>query len=130
MLSMWPSVAAVGIGAALGALLRWQLGERLNRLFPDIPPGTLAANIIGGYVVGLALASLAQREDLPAEWRLLIITGFCGGLTTFSTFSGEIVGLMQQGRFGMAASGIALHVASSLLATCAGLATWQWLRAV
>lgn len=85
---MWASVAAVGIGAALGALLRWQLGERLNRLFPDIPPGTLAANIIGGYVVGLALASLAQREDLPAEWRLLIITGFCGGLTTFSTFAG------------------------------------------
>ena len=76
---MWPSVAAVGIGAALGALLRWQLGERLNRLFPDIPPGTLAANIIGGYIVGLALAALAQREDLPAEWRLLIITGFCGG---------------------------------------------------
>lgn len=126
---MLPSVAAVAIGAAFGALMRWQLGERLNRLFPDIPPGTLAANIIGGYVVGLALATLAQREDLPPEWRLLIITGFCGGLTTFSTFSSEIVGLLQQGRFGMAAGGVALHVASSLLATCAGIATWQWLRA-
>ncbi len=125
---MWPSVAAVGIGAALGAWLRWQLGERLNRLFPDLPPGTLAANIIGGYVVGLALASLAQREDLPVEWRLLIITGFCGGLTTFSTFSSEIVGLLQQGRFGMAAGGIALHVTSSILATLAGLGTWQLLR--
>ncbi len=125
---MWPSVAAVGIGAALGALLRWQLGERLNRLFLDIPPGTLAANIIGGYVVGLALASLAQHEDLPAEWRLLIITGFCGGLTTFSTFSSEIVALLQQGRFGMAAGGITLHVTSSILATLAGLGTWHLLR--
>jgi CrcB protein len=125
---MWPSVAAVGIGAALGALLRWQLSERLNRLFPDIPPGTLAANIIGGYIVGLALAFFAQREDLPVEWRLLIVTGFCGGLTTFSTFSSEIVSLLQQGRFGVAASGIALHVASSLIATLAGIGTWQLLR--
>jgi CrcB protein len=125
---MWPSVAAVGIGAALGALLRWQLGERLNRLFPSIPPGTLVANIIGGYIVGFALAALAQRDDLPVEWRLLIITGFCGGLTTFSTFSSEIVSLLQQGRLGIAASGIALHVASSLVATLAGLGTWQLLR--
>ncbi len=125
---MWPSVAAVGIGAALGALLRWQLSERLNRLFPDIPPGTLTANIIGGYIVGLALAFFAQREDLPVEWRLLIVTGFCGGLTTFSTFSSEIVSLLQQGRFGVAASGIALHVASSLIATLAGIGTWQLLR--
>ncbi len=125
---MWPSVAAVGIGAALGALLRWQLSERLNRLFSDIPPGTLAANIIGGYIVGLALAFFAQREDLPVEWRLLIVTGFCGGLTTFSTFSSEIVSLLQQGRFGMAASGIALHVTSSLIATLAGIGTWQLLR--
>ncbi|MFZ9905509.1 MAG: fluoride efflux transporter CrcB [Steroidobacteraceae bacterium] len=125
---MWPSVAAVGIGAALGALLRWQLSERLNRLLPDIPPGTLTANIIGGYIVGLALAFFAQREDLPVEWRLLIVTGFCGGLTTFSTFSSEIVSLLQQGRFGVAASGIALHVASSLIATLAGIGTWQLLR--
>jgi CrcB protein len=125
---MWPSVAAVGIGAALGALLRWQLSERLNRLFSEIPPGTLAANIIGGYIVGLALAFFAQREDLPVEWRLLIVTGFCGGLTTFSTFSSEIVSLLQQGRFGMAASGIALHVTSSLIATLAGIGTWQLLR--
>jgi len=125
---MWPSVAAVGIGAALGALLRWQLSERLNRLFSEIPPGTLAANIIGGYIVGLALAFFAQREDLPVEWRLLIVTGFCGGLTTFSTFSSEIVSLLQQGRFGVAASGIALHVTSSLIATLAGIGTWQLLR--
>lgn len=125
---MWPSVAAVSIGAALGALLRWQLGERLNRLFPAIPPGTLVANIIGGYIVGLALAALAQRNDLPAEWRLLIITGFCGGLTTFSSFSGEVVSLLQQDRFAMAASSIALHVATSILATFAGLGTWQLIR--
>lgn len=125
---MWPSVAAVSIGAALGALMRWQLGERLNRLFPSIPPGTLVANIIGGYVVGLALAVLAQREDLPTEWRLFIITGFCGGLTTFSSFSSEVVSLLQQGRFSLATSSILLHVGTSLVATLAGLGTWQLIR--
>jgi CrcB protein len=125
---MWKPVAAISFGSAAGALLRWQLGSRLNSFFPAIPPGTLAANIIGGYIVGLAIAYFAQANDIAPEWRLLIITGFCGGLTTFSTFSAEVTTLLQEGRLTMAMSAIAIHVAGSLLATLAGLATWQLLK--
>ena len=95
---MWNSIMAISAGAALGALLRWQLGAGLNNLFPTIPPGTLAANIVGGYLVGVAVAFFAQHPSLAPEWRLLIITGFLGGLTTFSTFSAEVATLLQQGR--------------------------------
>ena len=95
---MWKSILAVAIGATLGALLRWQLGTRLNSIFPTIPPGTLAANLIGAYVVGLGIAFFATFSAISPEWRLLVITGFCGGLTTFSTFSAEIATLLQQGQ--------------------------------
>ena len=78
------SILAVSLGAALGALLRWQLSIWLNASFPSIPPGTLLSNLIGGYVVGIAIAVFAT-STLPLEWRLFVITGFCGGLTTFST---------------------------------------------
>lgn len=125
---MWQPVVAISVGAAAGALLRWQLGIRLNAWFPVIPPGTLAANIIGGYIVGLAIAYFAQASDIAPEWRLLIITGFCGGLTTFSTFSAEVVTLLQEGRLALAMGAVSLHVAGSLLATLAGLATWQLLK--
>ena len=81
------AVLAISVGSALGALLRWQLGLRLNEVFPTLPPGTLVANIIGGYIIGVAVAYFANASDIAPEWRLLIITGFCGGLTTFSTFS-------------------------------------------
>ena len=77
------SILAVSLGAALGALLRWQLSVWLNASFPAIPPGTLLSNLIGGYVVGIAIAVFAT-STLPVEWRLFVITGFCGGLTTFS----------------------------------------------
>lgn len=122
------AILAISIGSALGALLRWQLGERLNALFPAIPPGTIAANLIGGYAIGVAVGWLAQAPAIAPEWRLLIVTGFCGGLTTFSTFSAEVVTLLQVGRFGMALATIGVHVAGSLAATFAGLATWHWLR--
>ena len=122
------SVLAIAFGAALGAVLRWQLGARLNSVFPAIPPGTLAANLIGGYIVGLAIAYFSQASDIAPEWRLLIVTGFCGGLTTFSTFSAEVVGLLQEGRMTMAMTAIALHVSGSLLATLAGLLSWQLLK--
>lgn len=125
---MWISILAIGCGAAIGALLRWQLGAQLNSLFPAIPPGTLMANLIGGYIIGVAVAYFAQAPQIAPEWRLLIITGFCGGLTTFSTFSAEVVTLVQAGRFSVAMSAIALHVTGSLLATLAGLASWQWLK--
>ena len=95
---MWKPILTISLGAALGALLRWQLGLRLNTLFPSLPPGTLTANLIGGYIIGLAVGYFAQAPNIAPEWRLLIVTGFCGGLTTFSTFSAEVVTLLQAGR--------------------------------
>lgn len=122
-------ILAVGIGAAVGAWLRWGLGLLLNALFPPIPPGTLLANLIGGYVIGGALGLFAQSPTISPEWRLLIITGFCGGLTTFSTFSAELVALVQQGRPGALAAAIGLHVGGSLAMTLLGIATIRWLAA-
>jgi CrcB protein len=119
---------AISLGASLGALLRWWLGLALNGLFPTVPPGTLAANLIGGYLVGLAIAFFATYTALAPEWRLLVITGFCGGLTTFSTFSAEIVTLMQQGRAMWAFAAAAAHLAGSVVMTLAGIATMVWLR--
>ena len=124
---MGKSMVAISLGAALGAILRWWLGNRLNSLFPSLPPGTLAANIIGAYVIGCAIAFFARYPALPAEWRLLVITGFCGGLTTFSTFSAEVVAGLQGGRTGWALIEIATHVIASLVMTFAGLATVAWL---
>jgi CrcB protein len=120
---MWKSVVAIALGAALGAVLRWWLGNRLNGLFPSLPPGTLAANIIGGYVIGAAIAFFARYPAFPSEWRLLVITGFCGGLTTFSTFSAEVVSSFQRGQATWAISEVVIHVAASLLMTFAGMAT-------
>ena len=122
---MWKPILAISLGATLGALLRWQLGIKLNSFFPSLPPGTLTANLIGGYIIGLAVAYFAQAPDIAPEWRLLIITGFCGGLTTFSTFSAEVVTLLQSGRLAWAMGSIATHVMGSLAMTLAGLATWQ-----
>jgi CrcB protein len=125
---MWKPIIAISVGSALGAVLRWGLGTRLNSLFPDIPPGTLVANLIGGYIIGVAIGYFAQAPDISPEWRLFIITGFCGGLTTFSTFSAEVVTLLQQGRLSWAMGAIAVHVSGSLLMTLAGLASWQLLK--
>ena len=125
---MLKSILAISLGASLGALLRWWLGLALNGLFPTVPPGTLAANLIGGYLVGLAIAFFATYTALAPEWRLLVITGFCGGLTTFSTFSAEIVTLMQQGRAMWALAAAAAHLAGSVAMTLAGIATMVWLR--
>lgn len=125
---MWKSILAISLGAALGALLRWQLGLKLNSLFPAMPPGTLAANLIGGFIIGFAIAYFSQAPGIAPEWRLLIITGFCGGLTTFSTFSAEIMTLVQQARLGWALGAIGIHVAGSLLMTFAGMASWHWLQ--
>ncbi|MFT3759980.1 fluoride efflux transporter CrcB [Thauera sp.] len=125
---MWKPIIAIAIGSVLGGLLRWGLGLKLNSLFPDMPPGTLAANLIAGYLVGLAVAFFAQTPSLPPEWRLLIITGFCGGLSTFSTFSAEIVHLLQRGLYAGAMGAVAIHVAGSVAMTLAGIATVAWLR--
>ena len=123
------AVLAVAIGGGVGALARWMLSYQLNAYFPAIPPGTLAANIIGGYIVGFAIAYFAYRPDIAPEWRLLIITGFCGGLTTFSTFSAEVVMLIQQGEIMKMAIAITLHLVGSLAATILGIASWTWIAA-
>lgn len=121
---MLKPILVISVGAALGALLRWALGLRLNFLFPALPPGTLAANLIGSYVIGVAMAWFATAPAIPAEWRLLIVTGFCGGLTTFSTFSAEVVVLLQQGRLAMAGATVAAHVVGSVAMTFAGIGSY------
>ena len=125
---MWKSIVAIGVGGGVGALLRWWLGLTLNAYFPAIPPGTLAANLIGGYVVGVAVAFFATYSAIAPEWRLFVITGFCGGLTTFSTFSAEIVNLMQQGRTLVALGEAGVHLCGSIIMTFAGIGTVVWIR--
>jgi CrcB protein len=125
---MWKSIVAICVGASLGALFRWWLGARLNSYLPAIPPGTLAANLIGGYIIGLAMAFFAAFPALAPEWRLLIITGFCGGLTTFSTFSAEVVTLLQEGRGLSACGAIGAHLVGSVAMTLAGIGTVTWMR--
>ncbi len=126
---MWKSVVAIGVGGALGALLRWLLGLSLNAHWPALPPGTLAANLLGGYIVGAAIGFFGTYPALAPEWRLFVITGFCGGLTTFSTFSAEVVTLLAQGRTAAAGAAAAAHLFGSVLLTVAGIATVAWLRA-
>ena len=120
--------AAVGIGAAIGAWARWGLGGMLNPVFPTVPLGTLAANLIGGYLVGLAVAFFADNAAIPTEWRLFAITGFLGGLTTFSTFSAEAVTLLMRAQYAWATGLILSHLAGSIIMTLLGFATFKWLQ--
>jgi CrcB protein len=120
---MFLSVAAISAGAALGALLRWVLGLQFNHVLPDFPLGTLAANLLGGYLIGLALGWLGQHPELPPQVRLFLVTGFMGGLTTFSTFSAEVVNHLVHGRHGWAVLVAVTHLAGSLALTGLGLAT-------
>ena len=117
------SVLAISAGASLGALLRWVLAVRLNPLWPALPLGTLAANLIGGYVIGLVLGWLGQHPELPAPVRLFLVTGLLGGLTTFSTFSAEVVTHLQEGRLLPALLVAGTHLAGSLTLTALGLAS-------
>jgi len=128
LIPMWRSFTAVAVGGALGCLFRWYLAIYLNRYFPAIPPGTLAANLIGCYLIGAALAFFASYPSFAPEWRLLLTTGFCGGLTTFSTFSAEVVLLLQSGRSIFALGAVAAHLLGSLAMTFAGIATVTWLK--
>jgi CrcB protein len=117
------SLLSVFIGAGLGACLRWWLSLRFNPLIPALPLGTLASNLIGGYVIGLAVAYFAIRTDLPPETRLFVITGFLGGLTTFSTFSAEVVSLLSEAQYGWALATIGAHMLGSFAATGLGIFT-------
>lgn len=117
----WGGLIAVGGGAAVGAWLRWGLGAILNPLFPTLPLGTLAANLSGGLLMGLAMEVLSRHAVLPAEMRLLITTGFLGGLTTFSTFSAEVVTLFVRREYLWASIAVAGHVVGSIALTIAGV---------
>ena len=120
------SVIAICVGACLGALARWQLGLWLNPPTSEagiFPWGTLAANLIGGYLIGLCMGLFQNLPQIDPEWRLLFITGFLGALTTFSTFSIEVVGMLQQGRLLLALSTASVHLIGSLLLTYLGLYT-------
>jgi CrcB protein len=120
---------AVGIGAALGAWLRWGLGLLLNATVPYLPLGTLAANLIGGYLIGVAVELFFHNVLVSPEWRLFIITGFLGGLTTFSAFSAEAVELLMHDQYRWALLHVGLHLAGSLLMTMLGIFTVRWLSA-
>jgi fluoride exporter len=114
---------AVGVGAVLGAWLRWALGIGLNPVLPTLPLGTLTANIIGGFVIGVAIEYFARHAWVPTEFRLFLITGFLGALTTFSTFSAEAVTLLSREQYGWALAHIGAHLFGSLAATVAGIQT-------
>lgn len=124
---LWQVLAAVGGGAALGAWARWGLSFWLNPRVAHLPLGTLAANLIGAYCIGLALAWFAATPDLSPIVRLLLVTGLLGGLTTFSTFSAENLTLLEQGLWGAAALHVAAHLGGSLLATALGVASGRLL---
>ncbi|HEY9103128.1 fluoride efflux transporter CrcB [Chitinimonas sp.] len=125
---MMRSILAISIGAALGAVLRWVLSINFNALYPAIPPGTWLANMIGGYLIGISLGYFGSHAGLAPEWRLFVVTGFLGGLTTFSTFSAEVVTLIQQQRILPALAAISVHVVGSLIMTGLGLWTVSALK--
>ena len=127
---MFNSLLAISVGASAGAISRWLLGLALNALFPPIPLGTLVANLVGGYCIGLCMSFFAFCPSIAPEWRLFATTGFLGALTTFSTFSAEVVALLQQGRLALAAGAVALHLFGSLAMTLLGIASVALLRQI
>ncbi|EEQ05403.1 Protein crcB 1 [Yersinia bercovieri ATCC 43970] len=114
---MFNTLLAVFIGGGVGSVARWLVSMKLNNLSPNIPLGTLVVNLIGAFIIGLALALFTRLTDIDPIWKLLITTGFCGGLTTFSTFSVEVVYLIQDGKLAWAAGSILLNLAGSLAMT-------------
>lgn len=122
------TIVPISIGASVGAILRWLLGLALNTVFPTIPLGTLIANLLGGYLIGLSISVLSAYPLIGIEWRLFIITGFLGSLTTFSAFSAEVTTLLQQEQFLWATGAIALHVCGSLAMTFLGMASFHFVK--
>jgi CrcB protein len=123
------SILAICIGASFGAILRWLLAGRFNAVVPALPLGTLLANLLGGYLVGLAVAFIADHPALAPQWRLFVITGFLGSLTTFSTFSAEVVTSLMEGRVQWAIATVAAHLLGSVTMTVLGIGTIALLRA-
>ena len=118
-------LAAVGVGAVLGAWLRWALALGMNTVMPNLPLGTLTANLAGGFIIGLAVEAFIQHPVLAPEIRLFVITGFLGSLTTYSTFSAESVAMLERGQYGWAALHILLHLAGSIAMTILGMMTMR-----
>ena len=118
---MTKSLLAVILGGSLGCVLRYLAGLKFNAAFPNLPPGTLLVNLLGGLIIGIAVAIFARMPNLDPAWRLLVITGFCGGFTTFSAFSAEVVLMLQDGRVGWAAATVLTHVIGSLTMTFIGI---------
>ncbi|MGQ6142867.1 fluoride efflux transporter CrcB [Serratia sp. IR-2025] len=125
---MLSSLLAVFIGGGVGSVLRWAVSMKMNPLNVHIPLGTLMVNLIGGFIIGLAMAIFTRMTHLDPTWKLLITTGFCGGLTTFSTFSLEVVYLMQDGRFGWALANMLLNLAGSLAMTLLAFMLVMWVN--
>ncbi|WP_086873184.1 fluoride efflux transporter CrcB [Kosakonia pseudosacchari] len=119
---MLKSLFAVIIGGSAGCVIRWLLAMRFNTLFPNLPPGTLLVNLLGGLIIGGALALFTRHPHLDPTWRLLITTGLCGGMTTFSTFSLEIFAQLQTGSYAWALASVLVHVVGSILMTALGFA--------
>jgi CrcB protein len=126
MVSINP-IFAISLGASLGALLRWCFSQNFNPVFATLPLGTLASNLVGGYLVGLSVSWLGAHPEFPPEARLLIVTGFLGGLTTFSTYSAEVVTLMTNGRYASALGVALVHLVGSFALTALGMATYRWI---
>lgn len=124
---MFATLIAVACGGAIGSVLRWALSLRLNSLHQHIPMGTLTVNIVGSFIIGILIAGFARMPNLDPVWRALLVTGFCGGLTTFSTFSAEVVGMLSTGRPGWALIIAATHLICALFATWLAFVLIQWL---
>ncbi|CAM3719976.1 fluoride efflux transporter CrcB [Polynucleobacter antarcticus] len=125
---MWPSLLAIFCGAGIGALLRAGFNLATVGIASTLPLGTFMANMVGGYFVGIAVAFFGNNPSLSPEWKLFVITGFLGGLTTFSSFSAEVVGLMQRGEVTWALGTALLHLVGSLVLTFLGILTYQALK--
>ncbi|GHG77380.1 putative fluoride ion transporter CrcB [Alishewanella longhuensis] len=124
---MLTSILAISAGASCGAVLRWVLGSHFNQVWSVLPLGTLLANLIGGLLVGLAVPWFSQQSGLAPEWRLLLITGFLGGLTTFSTFSAEIIEMLLEQKFSHAITTAFIHLFGSLALTAIGFMLVRYL---
>ncbi|OCG39811.1 MULTISPECIES: fluoride efflux transporter CrcB [unclassified Gilliamella] len=120
-------ILAISVGSVAGGLMRWFLSLKLNVIAFTIPLGTLLSNLVAGYIIGFAIAFF-NHSNLSPEWRLLVITGFCGGLSTFSTFSAEVVNFLQDGRISWGLATILIHVIGSVLMTYLGILSYQYLR--
>ncbi|CAG67348.1 MULTISPECIES: fluoride efflux transporter CrcB [Acinetobacter] len=123
---MYSSLLSIACGAVLGAWLRWFVGLKFNSTFQNFPLGTILVNLVGGFIIGFAIALFANMQ-LSSNYKLFVITGFCGALTTFSTFSAEVIDLLQQQKYGFAIALITIHLMGSLLCTVLGLLSYQWL---